>query len=106
MKITYTTNHLTHPTHPIGPQTDTVQNANEDRRHQRTHNADQQCVFTKQSEARTTSEVEETPERQMLLWEDTPVEDPAPIARNTEKGKGKYIPLNSEDNHDALLSPQ
>ena len=29
-----------------------------------------------------------------------------PIARNTDKGKGKYIPPNSEDDHNALLSPQ
>ena len=59
-----------------------------------------------QSDTRTTSEVEETPEQQMSLWEDTPVEDLAPIARNTNKGKGKYIPPNSEDDHNALLSPQ
>ena len=28
------------------------------------------------------------------------------IVRNTDKGKGKYIPPNSEDDHNALLSPQ
>ena len=59
-----------------------------------------------QSDTRTTSEVEETPERQTLLQEDTPAEDLVPIAQNTDKGKGKYIPPNSEDNHNALLSPQ
>ena len=58
------------------------------------------------SDTRTTSEVEETPSRQTSLREDTPAEDLAPIARNTNKGKGKYIPPNSEDDHDALLSPQ
>ena len=61
---------------------------------------------TEQSDTGTTSEVEETPEQQTSLWEDTPVEDLAPIAQNTDKGKEKYIPLNSEDDHDALLSPQ
>ena len=59
-----------------------------------------------QSEARTISEVEETPEQQTLLWEDMPAEDPAPIARNTDKGKGKEMPPSSKDNHDGLLSPQ
>ena len=59
-----------------------------------------------QSNTRTTSEVEETPKWQTLLREDTPAEDLAPIARNTDKGKGKYIPPNLEDDHDALLSPQ
>ena len=35
-----------------------------------------------------------------------PAEDPAPIAQNTNKGEGKYIPPNSEEEHDTPLSPQ
>ena len=60
---------------------------------------------TKHSEAKTISEVEETPEQQMLLQEDMLAEDPVPTAWNTDKGKGKYIPLNLEDDYNALLSP-
>ena len=58
------------------------------------------------SNTRTTSQVEETPKRQTLLQEDMPVEDTVPISRNTDKGKGRQIPSNSEDKHNTLLSPQ
>ena len=65
-----------------------------------TRSTSAKCSFT-----RTTSEVEETPKRQTLLQEETPADDPAPITRAIDKGKGRQIVPSSEDNHDPLLSP-
>ena len=67
---------------------------------------DERMMQTEHSNTRTTSQVEETPKRQTLLQEDMPVEDTVPISRNTDKGKGRQIPSNSEDKHNTLLSPQ
>ena len=47
---------------------------------------DTRSASTKHSFTKTTSEVEETPEQQTLLQEDTPADDPAPITGTIDKG--------------------